>query len=187
MLEKGNDAKGTKGLIQRENLRFTPDSQPPRFQPLGEKSFHCLFSSTNFITLFIVGFLITWDLLWHRTGNRVSFPHGLSYPAPLPDWSIPPTPRLSQPPLSHLVCSTRGSLTGLTLCSTYVLFTPCINTTFWPMHPFQKFYWNFYLKHTEFTGEHGESRCCIPWELSVNGACSTPLISTFFYTCRELL
>lgn len=52
---------------------------------------------------------------------------------------------------------------GLTPVPSAYLSRPCINTTFWPMSPLQKFSWDFYLKHTEFTDEYGENWYRAPW------------------------
>ena len=125
-------------------------SQPPRSQPLGEKPFTVYFLPHTSESFAQFG-LITWDLLWHMTGNSVSFSHGLNYLAPLLNWST----LLPSPP--YTVASVPPGLMDLHSVPPAYLSVPSINTTFWPTHPLQIPIPLGFLKQTKFTDEGGDS------------------------------
>lgn len=49
-----------------------------------------------------------------------------------------------------------GSATGLHTVHWHIYPHPA-PPHFWPLHPLQKFYWDFYLNHPEFTDDHREN------------------------------
>lgn len=103
-----------------KNLPYTPDLQPPRFQPLRWKTtivteiillFTSYFILQTSVMLFVDSFSIPQNSLWHMTGNSdITFLHHYNYPAPFPDCCLslhsPHAPRLTDHlcPIKSEIC-----------------------------------------------------------------------------------
>lgn len=164
-----------------KNLPYTPDPQPPRFQPLGWKTtivteiillFTSYFILKTSVMLFADSFLIPQNSLWHMTGNSdITFPHHYNYPAPFPDCSLsllsPHAPQLTD----HL-CPIKSEISLNLLLDSILLpiiyLCPELPPHFLPMYPLQKFYRDIYLNHTELSDKHREKWHCTLWEFLAN-------------------
>lgn len=160
----------TKKLILSEKSPLSPTPQPLRFQPLGWETatmrevillFKSYFFLKTSVMLFIASFLITWDLLWHMTGNHdKTFPHQFNYPAPFPRCSI--FHHTAPHYLNATSVASSLKYAGIyywthTLFHQYIYLCPASSHIFGLCILFKKFYYDFYLNHNEFTDECRET------------------------------